>query len=437
VRTTLLTAFLLLAGAPWSIAQESLPVRVLTHREQARLQRGWIEKRFDTLLPSLMRRAGIEMWIVVSREYDDDPVFRSMAPVTTFSSRRRTILAFVDRGGSLGVERLSIGRFDYDGLYTLVKTHNDGQWEGLRHLVEQRDPASIGINTSELFSHADGLSSSEKASLLEALGAYSARLKSAEALAVGWLEVKLPEETDAYRHAGRIAHAIIAEAFSSRVIAPGVTTTEDVVWWMRQRVAELGLGQWFQPSVTIWRRGGLTDPAPPEGRVIERGDLLHCDFGIVYLGFATDTQQNAYVLQPGELDAPAGLKAGLRDAMRVQDLTMNCARAGVSGNTALACALAQARQEGLTASIYCHPIGYHGHGAGPPIGMTDYQDGVPGRGDYLLRPATWHSIELNVTHTVPEWGNQQVRVALEEDAALLADGWSWIDGRQTTLHLIR
>jgi Xaa-Pro aminopeptidase len=421
-----------------SAAQEPFPVRVLTHREQAALQREWIETRFDTLLPDLMRRSGIDMWLIVSREYDDDPVFRSMAPVTTYSSRRRTILVFIDRGGTLGVERLSIGRFDYDGLYTLVKTHNDGQWEGLRQLVEQRDPATIGINTSELFSHADGLSSSEKSALIEALGAkYAARLRSAEALAVGWLEVKLRGETEAYRLAVRIAHEIIAEAFSSRVIAPGVSTTGDVVWWMRQRVASLGLGQWFQPSVTIWRQGGVAQPPPPEGHVIERGDFLHCDFGIVYLGFSTDTQQNAYVLRTGETDAPAGLRAGLRDAGRLQDITMQCARAGVSGNAALSCALAQARREGLAPSIYCHPIGYHGHGAGPPIGMTDYQDGVPGRGEYLLRAATWHSIELNVTHAVPEWGNEQIRVALEEDAALLDEGWSWIDGRQTALHLIR
>jgi Xaa-Pro aminopeptidase len=438
MRTTLLTAAVLLGIAPESVSQDAIPIRVLSHREQAVVQRRWIERRLDALLPPLMRRAAIDMWIVVSREYNDDPVFRSMAPVTTYSSRRRTILAFIDRGGSLGVERLSIGRFDYDGLYTLVKTHNDGQWEGLRRLVEQRDPASIGINTSDLFSHADGLSSSEKSALLEALGVkYASRVKSAEALAVGWLEVKLPEETEAYRHAVRIAHQIIAEAFSNRVIVPGLTTTEDVAWWMRQRVAELGLGQWFQPSVTIWRQGGLPDGTPSEGRVIERGDFLHCDFGLVYLGFSTDTQQNAYVLRAGETDAPPGLKAGLRDAGRVQDLTLTCARPGVSGNAALACALAQARQEGLTASIYCHPIGYHGHGAGPPIGMTDYQDGVPGRGDYLLRPSTWHSIELNVTHPVPEWSHQQIRVALEEDAALLEDGWSWIDGRQTSLHLIR
>jgi Xaa-Pro aminopeptidase len=423
----------------WASPPSDFPSdRVLTHREQAPLVRGWIEKRLETILPALMRRERIDMWIVVSREYDDDPVFRSMSPLTTYSSRRRTILVFFDPGPGKSVERLSIGRFDYEGLYALVRTHNDGQWEGLRKVVEERDPKRIGIDTSEAWNHADGLSANEKDNLVEAIGPkYGARLTSAERLAVGWLEVKLPEETEAYRHAMKIAHRIIAEAFSNRVITPGVTTTEDVVWWMRQHVAELGLGQWFHPSVDIQRRGGLPPNTPPGQQIIQRGDLLHCDFGIVYLGFSTDTQHLAYVLLPGETDAPAGLKAGLEAARRLQDITMRHASIGATGNEALAASLAQARSEGLVPSIYCHAIGYHGHAAGPPIGMTDYQEGVPVRGDYAFRPNTWHSIELNVTHKVSEWNGQAVRFAEEEDAALLESGWDWIDGRQAALHLIQ
>jgi Xaa-Pro aminopeptidase len=410
--------------------------RVLSHREQAALVRGWIQKRFDTVLPALMRRERIDMWIIVSREYNDDPVFRSMAPLTTYSSRRRTILVFSERGGS--VDRLSIGRFDYDGLYKVVATGNDEQWAGLRKLVEERDPQIIGVNTSEAWNHADGLTANEKEQLLKALGpTYSARVKSAEMLAVGWLEAKIPDETAAYRHVMTVAHRVIAEAFSNTVVQPGVTTSEDLAWWMRQRVANMGLGQWFHPSITIHRKGGIAPGTAPEARVIQRGDMLHTDFGLVYLGFSTDTQHNAYVLLPGETDAPAGLKAGLRAANRLQDLTMKFATVGATGNAALTAALAEARAEGLTPSIYCHPVGYHGHAAGPPIGMTDYQNGVPVRGEYVFRPDTWHSIELNVRYPVPEWGNQSVMFALEEDALLTANGWDWIDGRQTQFYLIK
>jgi methionine aminopeptidase len=250
---------------------------------------------------------------------------------------------------------------------------------------------------------------------------------------VDWLERKLPEETSAYREAMAIAHAIIREAFSSKVITPGVTTADDVAWWMRQRVAELGLGQWFQPTVDIQRQGGR----PSDSRVIQRGDLLHCDFGIVYLGYSTDTQHNAYVLKDGETVAPAGLREGQRRGGRLQDIVFTHARAGATGNAVLAASLAQGRAEQLAPVIYCHPTGFHGHGAGPHIGMTDYQDGLPGMGDYRFQPDTWHSIELSASHAVPEWGGQVVRFALEEDAVLTNDGWRWILARQDELHLVR
>ena len=425
---------LLSLAARAAVAADYPADRVLTHREQAPIVRGWIEKRFDTLLPALMRREGIDMWVIVSREYNDDPVFRSMAPMTTYSSRRRTILVFFDRGGDKGVERLSIGRFDYDKLFTVVPTHNDAQFEGLRKVVEERKPKVIGIDESEAWNHADGLSANEKRRLVDALGPeYASRMKSAEMLAVGWLETKLPEQLDAYRHVMRVAHGVIDEAFSNKVITPGVTTKEDVAWWMRQRVVEMGLEKWFHPSITIYRQGGTRGD-----EVIRRGDMLHTDFGLTYMGLATDTQHLAYVLKEGETDAPAGLGAGLKAANRLQDLVMQLGAPGRTGNEVLKGVREKAIAEGITPSIYCHPIGYHGHAAGPPIGMTDYQEGVPVRGDYVLRPSTWHSIELNATAPVPEWGGQKVQFALEEDAAIMPDGtWQWVRSRQEAFHLIK
>lgn len=440
-RAALILAYLALATPAQAQLPRTEPTfpqnRVLTHREEAPIIRARIAERFETVLPELMRREGIDLWLVITREYNDDPVFRSMAPLETYSSRRRTILAFHDRGGSAGVEAISVGRFDYAGLFKLYPTHNDSQYVGLRRLVEERQPRRIGINVSNSWNHADGLTHNEYLRLTEALGPYADRLTSAEMLAVGWLEVKLPSETEYYRGVMRLAHQVIAEAFSNRVIVPGVTTNQDVAWWMRQRVAEMGLGSWFHPSVNVQRRGGLPSPMPEGGYVIQRGDMLHTDFGIVGLGYSTDTQHNAYVLLPGETDAPQGLKDGLRKGNRLQELTMFHAKVGATGNQALAAALAQAQAEGIVASIYCHAIGYHGHAAGPPIGMTDYQDGVPVRGDYVFRANTWHSIELNARHAVPEWGGQEVRFALEEDAALLDGGWDWVDGRQTEFYLVR
>lgn len=440
--TALLLAAMVATPAAAQLSQDARGVEpinhVLTHREQNERVRTRLQARYATVLPDLMRRSGIDMWVIPTREYFEDPVFSSLVPLTTYSSRRRTILVFHDPGQGKPIERISVGRFDYEGTFTQFPTHNDSQWQGLRQIVEARKPRVIGINTSEDFSHADGLSATEKENLLRALGpTYAARVKPAEALAVGWLETKLPEELEDYRHVMRLAHQVIAEAFSNRLIVPGVTTTEDVVWWMRQRVAELGFGQWFQPSVTISRQGGIPSGTPPDRHIIQRGDMLHTDFGIVYLGLYTDTQHLAYVLLPGETDAPAGLRAGLRAANRLQDLTMQYAVVGGTGNDALRKARAQALAEGIQPSVYSHPIGYHGHAAGTVIGMSDYQSGVPGRGEWRFNPNTWFSIELNAAQKVPEWDGQIVRFALEEDAALSLPGWSWVDGRQSAFYLIR
>jgi Xaa-Pro aminopeptidase len=231
-----------------------------------------------------------------------------------------------------------------------------------------------------------------------------------------------------------VAHSIIAEAFSSKIVTPGVTTSSDLEWWMLEKVRALGLSTWFDPSISIQRpKSGPYGESP----VIHRGDLLHCDFGITYLRLNTDTQQMAYVLREGEEDAPEGLKAALAQGNRLQDVHLAEMKPGLTGNQVLAAALKRAKAEGLKPSIYSHPLGVHGHAAGPTIGLWDRQGGVPGAGDYPLFDDTVYSIELNVAATVPEWGGQEVRIALEQDAALLGGRVRFLDERQTAFHIIR
>ncbi|MFB0543357.1 MAG: M24 family metallopeptidase, partial [Candidatus Bathyarchaeia archaeon] len=209
-----------------------------------------------------------------------------------------------------------------------------------------------------------------------------------------------------------------------------------VVWWMRQKILDLGLRTWFQPSVSIRAPGQQDSRSEGARKLILLGDLLHCDFGIQYLGLATDTQQNAYVLKLGEEDAPEGLKAALGTANRLQDIVVGEFVAGRTGNQILAASLEKSRAEGIKGAVYNHPIGYHGHGAGPTIGLWDKQDGVPGRGDYELFDDTCHAIELNIRQEVQEWGGQEVRMALEEDVVFTGGKVHWLAGRQTKLHLI-
>ncbi len=408
--------------------------KILPLRRQAEIRNQWLRMRLEQVLPGIMERKGIDMWVVIAREYNEDPVVMTLLPATMLSARRRTILIF-NRLEDGSLERLTVARYGMEPYYTGAwNPDTEDQWACVGRLVQERDPKTIGINVSETFAFGDGLTHSEYEQLMQAIGPeYAGRTKGAEQLAVGWLETRTDVEIQAYTGIMQIAHGIIAEAFSNRVIHPGVTTPEDVVWWFRQRTNELGLTCWFQPSVSIQRHGASSVPG---NAVIQPGDLLHCDFGLHYLGLATDTQQNAYVLRLGESDAPEGLKAALKTGNRLQDILAEHMVAGKSGNDILLGALAQAKNEGIKPSIYTHPIGYHGHGAGPTIGLWDQQQGVPGRGDYELFDDTCHSMELNIKQSVPEWDGQEVQMALEQDVMFTSGKVYFLAGRQEKLHLI-
>ncbi len=432
-KTVLLVSFLILALLPVLSGKEEMP-SILSMRERNAVVNNWLKIRLETVLPELMRREKFDMWVVICREYNEDPVFYSLVPYNSFAARRLTMLVFYDRGEK-GVERLAVSRYGignfYEGVWQPDKIE---QWECLAKVIKERNPKRIGINESDTFAFGDGLSSSLKKKLLRILGPeYSSRLHSAEELAVGWLERRIPEELEVYPHIVAIAHQIITEAFSREVITPGVTTTQDVSWWIRERFRELRLGNWFHPSVSIQR----SKKSNNNGDIILRGDLLHCDIGITYLRLNTDTQEHAYVLREGESDAPHGLKEALKLGNRLQDILIGEFKEGRTGNEILAAALKKAREAGLKASIYSHPLGFHGHAAGPTIGLWDNQVNVPGKGDYRLYYDTCYAIELNIRTNLAEWGGQEVRIALEQDGAFTRKGVYFIDGRQTKLHIIK
>ncbi len=423
-----------------------------TVRQQAERQQAWLAERLDSVLPGLMRREGVDMWILPMREYNEDPAFTSLVSPTTFAARRRTIYVFHDRGpAGGGVERLALGGTSQGGVYEAVRSSRradsrDGrqaelwgeeQWALLREVIEARNPRVIAINSSRTFAFADGLTAGEQEGMRDALGpGIVSRFRPAEALAVDFIAARLPDEARFYRELMLLVHQMIGEMFSERVIVPGVTRTSDLVWWWRQRTTDLGLDTWFQPSVSVQRQGVTGDLG--EDPVIQRGDVLHCDVGLTALRLNTDTQHQAYVLLPGETDAPLGLRVALTRANRLQDLLLEEIRPGRTGNEVLAATRARMEGEGLDGTVYTHPIGMHGHGAGPLIGLWDRQDGVPGRGDHRVMASTWFSSELQVTSAVPEWKGQRVRMALEEDFLLDADGGRhWVLGRQDRLHLVR
>ena len=444
-----LLALLLLASA--AAGQSAAPQRPFgTLREQAGIQQSWLKDRLERVLPSVMRTHGVDLWVIAMREYNEDPVFRGLVSPTTFAARRRTIYLFYDRGAVAGVERIALGGSSQGRLYQALRDTSarapDGrprelwgadQWAFFGRVVRERNPRRIAVNISPDHNFSDGLSAGEWEQMQAALGPdLAARVVREPRLAIDYLAVRVPAMDSVYRRLQELVHEIIGTAFSSRVITPGRTTTDDVMWWMRQRLNDLGLGTWFQPSVDVQRRGiDMTDSTAP---VIRRGDVLHCDFGITALGLNTDTQHMGYVLRDGETDAPAGLRAALAASNRMQDLLLSEMRPGRTGNEVLRATLDRMRAEGIEGTVYTHPIGDHGHGAGPLIGLWDRQDGVPGRGDVPLLAGTWHSIELQATVPVAEWDGRPLRSMQEEEAALTPEGaMRWVLRRQTAFHLVR
>jgi Xaa-Pro aminopeptidase len=441
----LLCVGLLLCGLSAAAAQDIADVKdyknILPEKDREQLMNEWLKWRLDNIVPQLMRREGIDMWLVINREYNEDPVYLTLVPRPTMYARRTSILIFHDLGPEKGVERLSGSYYGMEGWYkgTWVDKKKK-QFESLAEVIRARNPKKIGINTSEYWAFGDGLTAALKAKLEKALGPdLSARCVSAENLCVGWLETRSPQELSVYRHICGIAHDVIREFFSNRVITPEVTTTDDVVWWIRQRYTDLGLDTWFQPSISIQRH--MKEAAKYSDRnVIRRGDILHCDIGIHYLGLCTDMQLQAYVCRIGETDVPEGLKEALRRANRLADIFMGEFKLGRSGNDIVASAMKKGEAEGLRPLIYTHPIGFHGHGAGcvsdaRPLGSAP--EGNEERAQYPLFPNTAYAIEFSSTTSVPEWDGQDVRIGFEEDAVFTEAGCRFIDGRQTEFFLIK
>jgi hypothetical protein len=419
--------------------------QVLSEREESRIIDEVLSERFNVLLPQLMERTGIDMWVVISREYNEDPVLKTMLPATWLSARRTTMLVFFKDPKKKDLEKLAIARYNVGesikAAWDLNKFPN--QWDALKDIIVSRNPNKIGINVSDDYGHADGLDHTHHGMLMSILpDAFKKKVVSAEPLAVAWLETRTEREMQLYPMLVKISHDIIAEGFSAKVITPGVTATDDLVWWFRQKVNDLGLSTWFHPSVAIQRNDTAnfehlrSFSNRPKDDVVRPGDLLHVDFGITYLRLNTDVQQHAYVLKPGETDVPASIQKAFANGNRLQDILTNQFKTGRSGNEMLLAAIAQAKSEGIVPSIYTHPLGLHGHAAGPTIGMWDMQQGVPGSGDYKLFPKTAYSIELNASTFIPEWG-KDIRIMLEEDGFYDGKTFYYIGGRQKKMHLVK
>ena len=422
----------------------SLNSQILSEKNRAVKINEILKNRFENVLPGLMDKTGIDMWILISREYNEDPVLKTMLPAEWLNARRRTILVFYRNKENNSLDKLAVARYNFGEniISTWDKEKQPDQWKRLNEIIDERNPKKIGLNYSKYFNIADGLDKTDFDEFIQNISEKNKiKIVSAQKLATSWIETRTEAEMEIYRQIVTITKQIINEAFSLDVIQIGKTTTTDLEWWMRQKVTDLGLNTWFHPSVDIQRKSEISGnhlrsfSDRPVENIIMKGDLLHCDFGITYLRLNSDCQQMAYVLKDDEKDIPTFLKKAFSDANMLQDILTSNFIQGNSGNEILLNSLSEAKSRGLRPSIYTHPLGSYGHSSGPTIGMWDSQGGVAGTGDYPLNYNTVYAIELNNTSFIEEW-NGDVRIMLEEAGFFDESGHSYVNGRQTRIKII-
>ena len=415
---------------------------VLSHRDRVEPVNRIVKHRLDHLLPRLMKESDLDMWLVINREYGEDALFYTLVPEPTFAARRTTLLVFAKKGNT--VERFSVSRYNIGDFY---KSRWQGgtvnqQWDRLAEIIEDYDPKSIGINVSEEWALADGLTQGLHQKLLKHLPEkYQERLVSSEELVIRWMETRTAPELAVYPQIVKIARGVIDEAFSNKVITPGVTTDQDVAWYIRERFEELGVKPWFQPYVTIQRQGDKNSPDSAfygkGNRTIEPGDIIHTDVGLCYLKLCTDTQEMGYVAKFGEYEVPQGLVKALKVGNQWQDILAAEFKAGRTGNEILEATHKASKRQGIDSSTYTHPLGFVGHAIGPTIGMWDNQGPTPVKGDWKLYPNTGYAIEGNVKVNLPEWDDQPVQIMLEQSAVFDGESVIYLGGRQTEWHFVR
>jgi Metallopeptidase family M24 len=425
-------------------SQELKPPKLLPWSQQIAVREGWLEKRHAMVLP-LMRKYGIGMWIVANEEFHDDPLTQYVAPPRPYAGNR-DFFVFIDTGEK-GLRKVAVTGYAEESLKRFFETADDPQPadKALHELYEQYKPNKIALSYDARRGVERSLTYDTYNFIAQSMGADAAQhFVPAKELIEDYLDTRIPEEFDTYRTMVLLTEILTRRGLSNEAIQPGKTTVGDLRRWFYDQLGYADVGTWFQPDIRLQRKGmqdktsrGFLAVAP-EAQVIEPGDLLHVDFGITYMGLNTDWQKMAYVLRKGEKDAPAGLKAALKNTNRLQDAVTSVARPGMSGGDVYTAAMAEMEKQGIEAKIYSHAIGNQGHGLGPSIDYRSAQRKDIGEsGAKPLREGCYTSIELNTATPVPEWDGQKVYIMEEDDAYLTGQGYKFFRPRQEALYLIK
>ena len=394
-------------------------MKIRSLKEQYAIKDQCLKERLEIILPQVMEDADVDMWIVASKEYHEDPTFKAMVPAEYLTARRITMFAFSKEADgihrySLSMPDKSVAKF-YESKWQFGK---EDQMVALKRLIEEKDPKRIALNMSKEFAVCDGFSIGLYQMFKESLGEdIMNKMVNDDLLAMKFMEIRTPTELKLMPEVMSVAHDIMERMYTTDVIKPGITTTNDLEWFMKEEVNKLGLTYWFEPTMDLQRKNG--DESRYDSCVIQKGDLLHCDFGIYYMNMCTDTQRLGYVAKDDEDTMPQYLLDGMKVGNRFQDIVRENMIVGRTGNEVFEAAMKQAKEEGIQAMLYSHPCNMYGHGPGPTIGLFSNQNAIPIKGDVKLSNNTVYALELNVK--VDDY-----YYFLEETVALADDGVNFL-----------
>jgi len=418
------------------------PSPLLPMARQIEVREGWLARRYQMLLP-MMRAHGVGMWIVVNEEFHDDPITSLIAPPRPYVGRR-DIFVFIDTGEA-GLQRVAITGYSEETVQRFFQSPDEPApvSKVLPALVAKYQPKTIalGIGGSRGVTHS--LTHDAYLSLTEAVGAdVSKRIVSADLLIEEFLDTRIPEEMPHYQRLVEWTEYLARRALSNEVITPGRTTVGDVRRWLYTQSHASGLAPWFQPDLRVQRQSaapGLSRgflAVAKEAVVIEPGDVVHLDFGLNYMGLASDWQKMAYVLREGETDVPAGLKRAMANTNALQDALVRLSRPGKAAGEVHGETMAEMKAKGINAQIYSHPLGNQGHALGAAIDMRSAARD-PKAPPKPLRKGSYLAMELNTRTPIPEWDGQDVTVMAEDPVYLADDGWKFFRPRQESFYLVR
>ena len=405
-------------------------MKIRSLKEQYQIQERCLQERLNIILPQVMFESQADMWIVASKEYNEDPTFKAMVPPNYPTARRITMFVFVKEDDYVHRYSLSMPDEDLEKYYEPYwHFGKEDQMEALNRLLKKHDPQTIAINVSSNFAVCDGLSMGLYTEFMNKLSSkWLNRMISDDYLAMKFIELRTPTELKYMPEVMEVAHSIMESMYTLDVITPGVTTTDDLVWYMKEEVNKLGLKYWFEPTMDLQRENGTSSRM--EHCVIEKGDLLHCDFGITYLNMCTDTQRLGYVCKDGETQIPTWMADGMKVANRFQDIVRSYLVEGNSGNEVFTLSKKQALKEGIDATLYSHPCNMYGHGPGPYIGLYSQQEEIPVKGDVLVSNNTCYALELNVKV-------DKYVYYVEETVSVTEDGCNFLYKNRDVIQLIK